>query len=302
MPRHRWLGTTSAILAIGLAVSGCTQQANPIEPSPTTDAELILVQVLDRDEYAVGNALMSGSLITPVPLAADPTAIAYIPASLLVADPTSQEPDAAAPTLTPGVTTLGATPLDPDTLAPKLAAEGAFDLRLAGSWTLDLLAFAGLIDAVGGVFIEVPEAVRLINPQTDTAIVVSAGRQRMGGIIAAEYVTSTLPADFPVDQLQRFRDAWVGVLARLPESPERLRQILTSLGFLARTTVSTDVLLGVLSSGRTTVLDRELDEAFIPVNIIRGGARPAGVLTDAGSRTVATMFAQFRTSSTQASM
>ena len=268
-----------------LALTACTSQSAPIEPtpSPILTPQLILVQVLDREEYAVGNALMDA---TP-----RGTSIAYVPPSLLV-----PVVDGAVPTRR---ITLGATPSEPDTLTPLTSAEAAFDLSMDGSWTLDLLAFAGLVDAVGGVIVEVPEAIVLTDSQGSGDIVITSGRQRLGGVAAAEYATAAIPGGYPVEQIARFRDVWVSVLARLPDSPERLRQILTSLGFLARTTATIDTLLVVLDSGRVSVLDRALVEQVVAVDVIRGGARPASVLTPEGSRTVATMFADFAAPSEQ---
>lgn len=267
-----------------LALAGCTSQAAPVEPSPSPkpESKMILVQVLDREEYAVGNALLDA-----VP---DGSSIAYVPASLLV-----PVVDGAVP---PRQITLGGTPSEPDTLTPLTSAEAAFGLTMDGSWTLDLLAFAGLVDAVGGVIIDVPQVMVLIDDQGSPGssdIVIRAGRQRLGGVAAAEYATASIPGPYPIDQLTRFRDVWVSVLARLPQSPERLRQILTSLGFLARTTASIDTLLDVLESGRASVLDQSLVEETIAVDVIRAGARPASVLTPEGSRTVSIMFADFMT-------
>lgn len=274
----------ATLVVAGLLAAGCTTPADPVEPTNPPNPELILVQVLDRDEYAVGNALMSGSIDDAVGVLSPSSAIAYVPSSVLVPIVGASPPRRI---------TLGATPIIPDTLAPRTSAEAAFGLALDGSWTLDFLAFAGLIDAVGGVFVDIPQAVRLGNPQLPSVMVLPSGRQRLSGIAAAEYVTAELPSGFPIDQLRRFRDVWIAVLARLPDSPERLRQILTSLGFLARTTASVETLLEVLEAGRVAVLDQSMDEQFVSVDIIRGGGRPAAVLTSAGSRTVATMFAEF---------
>lgn len=274
----------AALAVVGLLVGGCTTPADPVEPTTPAQPELILVQVLDRDEYAVGNALMSGLIDDLVGAPPPSSAIAYVPASVLVpivgASPPRQ-------------VTLGATPIIPDTLAPKASTEAAFGLTLDGSWTLDVLAFAGLIDAVGGVFVDIPQTVRLADPQSPSVMILPSGRQRLSGIAAAEYVTAELPSGFPIDQLQRFRDVWIAVLARLPDSPERLRQILTSLGFLARTTANAETLLEVLEAGRVAVLEQSIDEEFVSADVIRGGGRPAAIVTPAGSRTVATMFAQF---------
>lgn len=270
----------STIAMVATLGSGCATQAEPALPSIVVDSRVILVQVMDRTEYAVSNALMSGS----DPIGDAGSSIAYVPASVLVPVVNASPPR---------TVTLGATPEEFDTLAPMRSTEAAFDLALDGSWTLDVLAFAGLVDAVGGVYVDLPQPVRLVNLQSQTALTLPEGRQRLSGIEAAEYVTASVRRDFPVNQLQRFRDVWIAVLARLPESPERLREIVNSLGFLARTTASVDTLLLVLGSGRAAVLAQSMDEQFVAVDVIRGGVRPASVLTPAGSRTVATMFAEF---------
>jgi hypothetical protein len=274
------IGMISSLAVVAMLTVGCAAAPQPTSPSTVVESRLILVQVMDRTNYAVGNALMSGSD------AGDErnSAIAYVPASVLVPVATASPPR---------TITLGATPDEPDTLAPKRSTEAAFDLDLDGSWTLDVLAFAGLVDAVGGVYIDLPEPVRMVNVQSQTTITLTQGRQRLSGIEAAEYVTASVRPTFPVSQLQRFRDVWIAVLARLPESPERLRQIVNSLGFLARTTASVDTLLLVLGSGRAAVLDQAIDEKFVGVDVIRGGVRPASVPTPEGSRTVATMFPDF---------
>jgi hypothetical protein len=273
------------VLALGLAgllAAGCSSEAAPVEPTPTPVESdvLLLVQVQDRSGYATANALMSVAPTTSTVVSPDPAQIAYVPDSLLV-------PVEAASI------TLGATPQQPDTLTPWQSVRAGLGLAVDGSWTLDRLAFAGLIDAVGGIYVDIPQAVQIGDPDSEAVIVIPAGRQRLGGIAGADYATETWSAG-DASTLQRFRDVWVAVLARLPESPERLRQILTSLGSLARTTTDVDTLQVFLESGRAAVLDRSVDEAEVDVEVIRAGARPASVLSAAGSRTVDTMFASFR--------
>lgn len=256
----------------------CSSQAVPVPPAPTPDSALVLIQVQDRDGYATGNVLMDGG-----PMVAT-VAAAFVPSSLLV--PIGQPPQVRS-------ITLGATPDDPDTMTPAVATQDVLDVTIEGSWTLDLLAFAGLIDAVGGVVVDVPDAVVIPGDGNSPDTFITSGRQRLGGIIGAEYATSTFPAEDPYLQLQRFQDVWTAVVARLPDSPERLRQILTSLGFLARTTVSIETLLMVLESARSSIAEDRLTEDVVDVDVIRGGDRPASIITRKGSRTVATMFPEF---------
>lgn len=289
------------VVAGMLALSACTSQAappdpssssftgsssSPSQPTPTEtgaaeiiEPVLLFVQAQDRTGYATGNTLLGTE---PAGLRGDIAGVqmAFIPPSLLVP-------------VRDSLMTLGATATDPDTLTPWESMRAALDLDIEGSWTLDRLAFAGLIDAVGGVFVDVPQAIEVRDEDDQSRMVIRAGRQRLDGITAADYATFAVPGEDERDGAVRFRDVWIAVLARLPESPERLRQILTSLGSLARTTTDVDTLLIALSAGRASVLDRSTTEAYVEVQVIRGGDRPASVLSEAGSRTVETMFADF---------
>jgi len=295
--RRRW----GLVIAGVLVLSACTSQAAPPDPSgssftsfssspnqptPTnTDATeiiepvLLLVQVQDRTGYAAGNTLLGTEPVGPRSGVAE-VQMGFVPSSLLV--PVRES-----------LMTLGATATDPDTLTPWESMRAALDLDIEGSWTLDRLAFAGLVDSVGGVFVDVPQAIEVRDEDDEFVLVIRPGRQRLDGITAADYATLAIPGEDERDGALRFRDVWVAVLARLPESPERLRQILTSLGSLARTTTDIGTLLIALSAARAAVLGRSMTEAYVEVQVIRGGDRPASVLSDVGSRTVETMFADF---------
>ena len=280
----------SALLAVTACAGGSvTPPVSPtVEPTPTDAAvsTLLLVQVLAPDGYAVDNALLGVVAVPPMRSSAQ-SRLAFVPASLLV------------PTVEDGPSseiTLGATAEQTDTLTPWLSSAAAFDLDVTGSWTLDRLAFAGLIDAVDGVVVDVPRAVDLgglAGEEPDEGIVISPGRQRLSGVVGADYATVHVPGESEREALERFRDVFVSVLARLPEEPERLRQILTSLGSLARTTTDVDTIMSTLAGAHQALLAENMQEAYVEVDIIRSGARPASILSEEGSRTVASMFADF---------
>ena len=293
-------GLALVLLTSALAATACAGSSAAPTPAPTTSPSptsvtspvLLLMQVLDVDGYAVDNALIGvtgpGGQASPAS-----ASIAYVPASLLV----PLAPVAEGATAPPEIT-LGATAQQSDTLTPWQSTIAAFDLDVTGSWTLDRLAFAGLIDAVDGVVVEVPRTITVGEADSGQSVVLSPGRQRLGGIVGAEYATVHVPGESERDALGRFRDVLTSVLARLPEDPERLRQILTSLGSLARTTTDVDTILAMLAGSHEAILGERMREAYVAVDVIRSGARPASTLSEEGSRTVASMFADFEVSAT----
>lgn len=246
---------------------------------PTDQPGALLVQVLTADDYAVSNVLLG---VPSQPVTNTPR-LAYLPGSLLIDDPAGGAP-----------LTLGLTPSEPDTLSAVTAIDQQFGLEINGGITLDRLAFAGLIDAVGGVWINVPE--RLFIPRTEGGLplVVSRGWQRLDGITGTDYATLREPGRGEDAVLHRFSLVFTEVLRRLPVAPERLRQLFTNLGSLAASTTTTETLMSVFAQARDGVLLRTDTQVFVEVAVIRDGLSPASVVTERGSRTVATMFFDFR--------
>lgn len=238
----------------------------------------LLMQVLDADGYAVGNVVIGIEPEESEPF----TIMLAVPASLLVPEGDDS-------------VTLGTTPSSADTLASVNAIEQGLGIRIDAGITLDRLAFAGLVDAVDGIWVELDRPILLPGIGEDSRRrVFGPGWAKMDGIAAADYAVLRLPGESEQDQVERFVGLLVDVLERLPRSDDQMRQLLTSLGSLAQTTVPTDDLVPFLMTVRADIAFGRFSEAILPVEIIRGGGRPASVSAPDAPALVEELFADAR--------
>lgn len=257
------VGALVIVLGLGL-VSIVRSEGAPVpDPSPTaTPVEsTLLLQVLDADGYAVGNVVIGIEPEESEPF----TIMLAVPASLLVPEGDDS-------------VTLGTTPGSPDTLASVNAIEQGLGIRIDAGIALDRLAFAGLVDAVDGIWVQLDRPILLPGIGEDSRRrVFGPGWVKMDGIAGADYAVLRLPGESEQDQVERFLGMLVDVVERLPWSDDQMRQLLTSLGSLAQTTVPTDDLVPFLMTVRTDSAFGRVGEEILPVEIIRGGGRPASV-------------------------
>lgn len=249
--------------ALALVRSNSDPQPSPgPSPSPTASQtqQLLLVQVLDEQEYAADNLIVG----TQPPDRPELTTILTVPASLLV--PAGDD-----------TITLGMTPSVLDTLAGIKGIEGALHLTVNAGLRIDRLAFAGLVDGVDGVWLFVPSPVTLPAKDGGEPRVISPGWQRMEGVVAADYALARVPGESAQDRRDRFAGVLEAALYRLPDSPERMRQLVTSLGSMAQSTVPTEELVPFLLQVRHDLHFRQVERATLPVEVIREGIRPASV-------------------------
>lgn len=282
------VGALAIVLGLGV-VSLLTSEGVPTpNPSPTEEQveQTLLLQVLDGDGYARGNVVIGIE-----PPGTDPlTVLLAMPASVLV----PQGDDSV---------TLGVTPQSADTLAAVTAVEQGFGLRIDAGLTLDRLAFAGLVDGVDGVWVELDRPVLLpAIGEEERLRVLGPGWVKMDGIAAADYAVLRIPGESEANRVERFRGLLEDVLARLPRTDDQMRQLLTSLGSLAQSTVPTEELVPFLKTVRTDIgSDRVLAEV-LPVELIRGGARPAAIAAPDADALVQALFPDARVSPDDAGM
>lgn len=274
------VGALVIVLGLGV-VSIVRSEGAPLpDPSPSTLAseETLLMQVLNADGYAVGNVVLG---IEPPDV--DPhTIMLAIPASLLV----SVADDSG---------TLGTTPQSADTLAGVDAVQDGLGIRIDAGLTLDRLAFAGLVDAVDGIWVKLERPILLpaIGEQGRLRVF-GPGWVKMDGIAAADYAVLRLPGESEQDQVDRFMAMLSESLERLPQGEEQMRQLLTSLGSLAQSTVPTEDLVPFLLSARDDLAFDRLTQATLPVNLIHGGSRPASVPASDAEALVEALFGDAR--------
>jgi LytR_cpsA_psr family len=113
------------------------------------------------------------------------------------------------------------------------------------AWVLDRLAFAGLVDAVGGVRIDLRRPTVYLTDQGTPALL-PAGVQTLAGAQAADYVLDASLRDETL-RLVRFQSVWDQVLRRFPTDPEKARTLVVSLGALSKATMPTEELSVLLA-------------------------------------------------------
>jgi len=273
-------GALAIVLGLGV-VSLLTSEGVPTpNPSPTQEQveQTLLLQVLDGDGYARGNVVIGIE-----PPGTDPlTVLIAMPASVLV----PQGDDSV---------TLGVTPQSADTLAAVTAIEQGFGLRIDAGLTLDRLAFAGLVDGVDGVWVELDRPVLLpAIGEEDRLRVLGPGWVKLDGIAAADYAVLRIPGESETDRVERFLGLLEDALERLPRTDDQVRQLLTSLGSLAQSTVPTDDLVPFLKTVRADIGSDRVRAEVLPVELIRGGARPASIAAPDADALVQALFPDAR--------
>lgn len=282
------VGALVIVLGLGLVSIVQSDGVPSPDPTPTQDLveETLLLQVLDADGYARGNVVIGIE-----PPGTDPlTVFLAVPASLLVAEGDDS-------------VTLGTTPQSADTLAGVTAIEEGLGLRVDAGLQLDRLAFAGLVDAVNGVWIQLDRPVLLPAIGEEGRLrVLGPGWVKMDGIAAADYAVLRIPGESEEDRIARFLGLLQGAIERMPRTENQMRQLLTSLGSLAQSTVPTDDLVPFLMSVRSDVGSERVRTEVLPVEIIRGGARPASIAAPDAEALVQALFPDARITRDEAGM
>lgn len=267
-PRTPWavLGIVAIIALVAAALTWFLRsrdvppEAEPTgSPSATASASpkplqrTLLLQVRDGDLLAVDNVLL-GAGGGP-----DRGVFLFAPPGLLVDVPGA------------GTLPLGETARLPDTLASVDAMSDLLGVRIDGGFVLDRLAFAGLVDAAGGVPVDVQRAMVVPGPDGKPAATIPKGAQTLDGIAASYYVTTLLPGEKESARIARFSDVFMKVLADLPDDPERMRQVITSLGALARSTIPNDELATTLLELQREVKAQRAVQETLPSTLVRAG-------------------------------
>lgn len=282
------VGALVIVLGLGLISIVRSEGVPSPDPTPTQNLveETLFLQVLDGDGYARGNVVIGVEPPGTEPL----TVFLAVPASLLVAEGDDS-------------VTLGTTPQSADTLAAVTAIEESLGLRVDAGLQLDRLAFAGLVDAVDGVWIELDRPILLPAIGEEGRLrVLGPGWVKMDGIAAADYAVLRVPGESEDDRIARFLGVLQEAIDRMPRTEDQMRQLLTSLGSLAQSTVPTEELLPFLMSVRSDVGSERVRTEVLPVEIIRGGARPASVAAPDADALVQALFPDARVSDDDAEM
>jgi hypothetical protein len=131
--------------------------------------------------------------------------------------------------------TLGLTGFKPISEAAGLV-RAQTGVRVDNTFVLDRLAFAGLVDAVGGVTLTIEQPLVVKDRFGNVTEVIPLGERTLDGPQAAAYALYLGPGQPETERMDRFEQVWQAVLAKLPANADQMRAILGSLGALARAT------------------------------------------------------------------
>lgn len=146
----------------------------------------------------------------------------------------------------------------------QAAVQNQTEVPVNDAWVMDRLAFAGMVDAVGGVRLDLPARTAYLNEQGVPEIL-EAGPQDLAGAQAADYVLDPSLRNENV-RLSRFQAVWDQILRRFPADQEKARTLVVSLGALSKATMTTDELADYLSRAKDLVVGGQVSQATVPLS------------------------------------
>lgn len=136
-------------------------------------------------------------------------------------------------------------------------------VQIDNAWVIDRLAFAGLVDGVGGVRLDLPK--RLVYEDVNgIPVLIPAGLRDFQGAEAADFIMDPTLVD-EAERQRRFEAVWTQALRRFPSEPERARTLIVSLGALSKATMSTEELADLLSSARELLVTAKQVKFVLPL-------------------------------------
>ena len=246
------------IALLVLQLSSSNSSPNPdVSPtqSPTTNPEpleTVMIRVVDESD---GEARVAGNMLTGIGTESVVDAVVLpMPDNLVVAS----NDVSPRPLRRPGAGPRGSV----DTVAATLG------VRVDASWNLERKALAGLVDGVGGLFIDVPK--RTVVRSNDGEVVdrFPKGRQRMSGTPASWYAVGQVRGQTAQDAMRRFESVMLASLSELPQREADIRQTLTALGALSPSTVPSEELSGYLLKLSGEIADANYQAVSLPVTDI----------------------------------
>lgn len=152
-------------------------------------------------------------------------------------------------------------------------------VRVDGSWVLDRAALATLVDAAGGVDVDVDADV-VVERDGSSVVVVAAGAQRLDGDQAAAYATYAGEGEPEQMRLARFGEVLTQLLRGLPGDEEALAELLARPGVTESSTLPDEELVELLGNLRSDVLAGRSSFQQLPVRSIDTGAEQASFSLD----------------------
>ena len=137
-----------------------------------------------------------------------------------------------------GMANLGSTTLESSPNLVQDAVSIATGFPIEGTLVMQRLSLAGLIDGIGGI--EVQSAGDfVVSPIGEPPIYVFKGRQHLDGTQASYYATFIQEGEEEIARTKRLNTVLSATLSALPQDSQRLGEVITALGTIARSTIPT---------------------------------------------------------------
>lgn len=267
--RRRVLLVAGAVVAVLVVVLGVwalsarggddpdvTPTASPTATGVTQPT--LLIQVADKEGIWVDSALTS------------------VGGSREQANMLTITPDTLVDVATGGALPFGQVGRLPDANASADALSDALGVNVDGTWAMDTLAFSGLVDAVGGVILDVDVDVMAEKPDGTQVVLVPAGvHQLLGGPQAAAYATYLAPDEPEAARVARYVQVLRLTIAKLPPNVDKVTAIVAGLGASARATIPSNEIAAYLVKLQEYVLADN-----VAYNTVPTVANDAGGVTD----------------------
>ncbi|MEI6372921.1 MAG: LCP family protein [Actinomycetes bacterium] len=239
----------TATAATATATSSSSPSPTPVGPNQQS----LLIQIRDDDGLAQANALMSSTL--------DPQKGSFVTIAprLLVDVPGGPQ------------TLLEATSASTNAFASQELLSNMVGVKIDATWALDRLALAGLVDSIGGIYLDVRTPVVFRADDGTVLVQLRPGIQQLDGTTAAAYVLTRQRGEPEAARMARFTEVMRQVLLRLPADASHVELLLGSLGSLSRVTIPIDAMSDLLLRLRSAVDTNRVERQEMPVNSVTLG-------------------------------
>jgi LytR_cpsA_psr family/LytR cell envelope-related transcriptional attenuator len=172
--------------------------------------------------------------------------------------------------------------------APQATLSDLMGVTIDGSWVVTTQGLQKLVDAVGGVSVDVDKDVTKPGPNATTTIVVAAGQQKLDGAGAVAFATFLGTDETEQLRLARFDAVFAAVVGQLPKQPAAIAQLLTGLGSTSSTTgIATSRVADVLAGLAADDAAGSTADTVLPVTKLdTGGGDDAFSIDAAGTATL----------------
>ena len=268
--RQRWIFTALAVL--GVVVLGAllvfwlaSRSDEASAPAEAGRTERTLTMTL-----AAGSGAATSGALMVYDVDNGTAGSVLIPSRLFVEGPT------------PGGLPFGDTVQLGETGAPGTSLADTLDVVVDDTWQVSDVMLAKLVEAAGGVLVDVDTDILQKTPGGQRVVVVGQGEGRLlGPKQAVAFANYLAPGENEEARLARFGQVLAQVTQRLPEDPEALLETLEDVGATENATLSTqalaDFLLGYGDIGR----GGDTSYQSLPVNTLETGGRNPALIVEA---------------------